>query len=83
MSILNFVQNYQPDSRQRIRACMVAGALAKFAKIEIDLKPYRGKYNSAILPKDIPSDRQISEWYYSIPNQLKYPKGTELSTKRS
>lgn len=66
--LLSFVQEYQPDSRQRIRACMVAGALAKFAKIEIDLKPYRGKYDSAIAPKDIPSDRAIAEWYYSIPN---------------
>lgn len=66
--LLNFVQNYEPDSRQRIRACMVAGALGKFAKIDLDLKPYRGNYNSAILFKDIPSDRQIAEWYYSIPN---------------
>jgi hypothetical protein len=66
--LLDFVKEYQPDSRQRIRACMAAGALAKFAKLEIDLKPYRGNYNSAISPKNIPSDRQIAEWYYSIPN---------------
>ena len=63
-----FVIKYPPDKRQRKRACMVASVLAKFAKIEIDLSPYRGNYNSAIVPKDIPTDRQIVEWYHSIPN---------------
>ncbi|MEM8831071.1 MAG: site-specific integrase [Cyanobacteria bacterium P01_G01_bin.19] len=66
--LLKLVTDTVPDSRQRIRACMVGGALAKFAKIDLDLKPYRGNYNAAIIPKDIPSDRQIAQWYYSIPN---------------
>ena len=58
----------EPDTRQRIRACMVAQALANFAKIDIDLKNYRGNYNSANSFKAIPSDRTIAEWYHSIPN---------------
>ena len=59
-----------PDSRQRNRACIALGALAKFAGIEIDLKPYRGRYSpyTAIQERDLPSDELIEEWYKRIPN---------------
>ncbi|MBW4683480.1 MAG: site-specific integrase [Microcoleus vaginatus WJT46-NPBG5] len=59
-----------PDSRQRSRACIALGALAKFAGIEIDLKPYRGRYSpyAAIQERELPSDELIEEWYKLIPN---------------
>ena len=66
--LLDLVFSTEPDSRQRKRACMVAGALAKFAKIDLDLSAYRGNYNSRNSPKDLPSDRQIMLWYEQIPN---------------
>ena len=66
--LLDLVFSTLPDSRQRKRACMVAQALANFAQINVDLSPYKGKYNSRNSPKDIPSDRQIIDWYQQIPN---------------
>lgn len=66
--LLDLVIDTKPDSRQRKRACMVAQALAKFAKIELDLSSYRGNYNSRNSPKDLPSDKQIMLWYEQIPN---------------
>lgn len=58
-----------PDSKPRKRACMVYSALAKFAGIEIDLKPYRGNYSpSAVAPKDLPSDEAIADWFHRVPN---------------
>ncbi|MEB3829270.1 hypothetical protein [Phormidium sp. CCY1219] len=63
-SILAAVIKSDPDSRARKRACIALGALAKFASIEIDLKPYQGKYSpySAIEEKELPSDELIVQW---------------------
>ena len=67
--LLDLVFTTQPDTRQRKRAVMVANALAKFAKIEIDLKPYQGNYNfSQVVQRDIPTDEQIAAWYKQIKN---------------
>lgn len=69
-SILAAVIKSDPDSRARKRACIALGALAKFASIEIDLKPYQGKYSpySAIEEKELPSDELIVQWRDRIPN---------------
>ncbi len=69
-SILAAVYSSEPDSRSRKRACIAIGALAKFAGMEIDLKPYQGKYSpyTALESKDLPSDELIIQWQALIPN---------------
>ena len=66
--LLDLIFTTEPDSRQRKRACMVAQALAKFADLNVNFSAYRGNYNSRNSPKDIPSDKQIAQWYHQIPN---------------
>jgi hypothetical protein len=57
------------NTKTRIRTCMVAGALARFAKIDYNPAPYRGKYSpQRAAPRDIPSDEQILKWFESITN---------------
>lgn len=58
----------KPDTRARQRAVTAYKALARFAHIEIDLGPYRGKYRAGeINPRDLPSDDQILAFYEQIP----------------
>jgi hypothetical protein len=53
----------EPDTRNRQRRCMALGQLAKFAGIDLDAKALRGKYSpKRVNPRDIPSDKEISEW---------------------
>ncbi len=67
--IMATVTATQPDSKTRKRACMALGALAKFAAIDVDLKPMKGSYSPAsVEPRDIPSDEAIAAWFYKIPN---------------
>jgi integrase len=58
------------NTRQRKRAAMVAGAIAKFAKIDYDPKPYRGKYSAtkSIKTRTIPEDDLIVKCYGEIEN---------------
>jgi len=69
-TILEAVKKSEPDSRQRKRACIALGALAKFAEIEIDLNRTRGKYSpySAIQERDLPNDELIELSRSLIPN---------------
>ena len=67
--LLELVFSTQPDTRQRKRAVMVANALAKFAGIDIDFKPYQGNYNFAkTVQRELPTDEQIASWYKQITN---------------
>lgn len=74
--ILATVLATEPDSKVRKRTCMVLGALARFAAIEVELGPYRGTYSpGSVEPHHLPDDRQIAEWRLKIPNsqwQLAY-----------
>jgi integrase len=57
----------EPDTRTRKRYCIALGALAKFAQLGIDLKPFSGSYSpSKVTPRDLPDDRTIVQWYYKI-----------------
>ncbi|MCT7965156.1 site-specific integrase [Laspinema sp. D1] len=69
-TILEAVRSTPPDSHKRKRTCMAMKSLAKFARIQIDLKPYQGKYSpyTAIQERDLPSDEFIEEWRELIPN---------------
>jgi integrase len=69
--ILDLVRNTEPNTRTRRRYCLALSALAKFAKLDIDLSQYIGNYSpSKVQPRDIPSDKLIQEWYLLIPNTV-------------
>jgi integrase len=60
--LLEIVRTTKPDTKTRQRACLVLGMLARFARLEIDLGLYRGKYGKKLLtPRDLPTDSQIRE----------------------
>ena len=58
-----------PNTKSRQRACMAVGALAKFAKLEFDVSPFRGSYSprkTAI--RNVPSCAAIAEYRGTIIN---------------
>lgn len=59
-----------PNTRNRIRVCHAATALAKFSDIPLATDDLRGNYNSYTSTgiREIPEDAQIMEWYSKIPN---------------
>ena len=59
----------EPETKNRKRACMALGALARFAKIEVDLKIYSGGYTArSHSPRDLPTDEKIAQTYWEIKN---------------
>lgn len=63
------VEKIPPDTKARKRACAAYTALAKFANVDVDLKPLRGKYRPTAVSRDkVPSDALILEWADKIPN---------------
>lgn len=73
-ALIAVVKSTKADSKTRKRTITSISALAKFAGIEIDLKPYKGSYSDRpVDPRSLPSDRQILEFWYSIPeSQVRY-----------
>ncbi len=68
-AIIDCCTSTEPETRQRKRACIALGALANFAEIEINLKPYIGAYAAkSHSPRDLPNDAQIAKTYYAIAN---------------
>lgn len=67
--LVKTVLETKADTKTRQRCCMVYGRFAKFASMEVDLKPYRGSYSSskAALP-NVPSDEVIMEFRDSLDN---------------
>lgn len=60
----------EPDSRTRQRAVKVLSALARFAGLDINLKPYLGSYGILqAAPRDLPDDATILHWRDRIPNE--------------
>jgi integrase len=65
--IIEAIKQTNPDSRNRKRFCNSLAALAKFANLNIDLKPYIGKYNCLkVAPRTLPNDSLIEQVYLSI-----------------
>lgn len=61
------ILNTEPDTKTRKRFCMVLGALAKFAGLELDTKSLAGKYSpKQVKPRDLPDDQLITETFYQI-----------------
>lgn len=60
-----------PDTRTRKRFVDVLSRLAKFAGIDADFKPLKGKYSpKRVMPRDLPSDEIIIAQRDRIPNPL-------------
>ncbi len=58
-----------PDTRTRKRFVMVLSALAKFAGLECDLSPLKGRYSPHHTePRNLPTDSEIVEWFGKIPD---------------
>ncbi|MEO0771273.1 MAG: hypothetical protein AAFY72_17935 [Cyanobacteria bacterium J06649_4] len=69
--LIEATKSYPPDTRSRIRACTAYAALAKFANLPVDLRPWRGTYKpKPVKHEDVPSDALILEWCDRIPNPL-------------
>ncbi len=67
--MIQAIASTKPDTRTRKRYCIALGALAKFAQIEFDAKPYKGRYSPRrASPRDLPDDETIAQWFYKIPN---------------
>ncbi len=65
--LMTFAISTPPDSKTRKRYCMILGALARFAGIDLDLKPYAGKYSPrTVSPRDLPDDSTIVQWHDRI-----------------
>lgn len=59
----------KPDTRTRQRAAIALGALAKFARLDFNAKPYIGSYSPrTVRPRTLPDDKLISEWFSRINN---------------
>jgi integrase len=54
------LQSSQPGTRSRQLYVMAYGCLAKYAEIDVDLKPYDSNYSSKdVSPRDIPTEAEI------------------------
>jgi integrase len=67
--ILEVIFSFAPDSRSRKRSVMAFMALVKFANFDFDIGKYKGEYNNQkTAPRDLPSDKEIHELFFSIKN---------------
>ncbi|AFY54409.1 hypothetical protein Riv7116_1868 [Rivularia sp. PCC 7116] len=68
--IMEVITEIAPDTKQRVRACMALQALANFAELNIDLKPFRGTYSpKRTKPRDLPDDLAIAKVFHGIKNE--------------
>lgn len=59
----------KPNTKSRVRACMAARVLARFAEIEYDPSPLRGNYSpSQVTPRNLPNDAVIARYRDEIKN---------------
>jgi integrase len=73
----NVIISSEPDTRSRKRYCMALQALAKFAGLDFDAKPFSGKYSSkTVKPRILPDDHEIVACQKEIVNpQWKWAYG--------
>jgi integrase len=59
-ALMTLATSTNPDTRTRKRYCIALGALARFAGLTLDLKPYAGKYSpKTASPRELPDDSTI------------------------
>ena len=69
-AIMKIVTATQPDTRYRKRVCMSLQTLANFAGLNINLKPWKGKYSpKKATPRDLPDDLSIAKQFYEIKDE--------------
>ena len=69
-AIMKIVTATQPDTRYRMRVCMSLQTLANFAELDVNLKPYKGKYSpKKATPRDLPDDTTIAKYFYEIEDE--------------
>lgn len=67
--IIKLIKTYEPDSSARRQACTFLTALAKFAEIDVNLKPYHGNYGPAkVKARELPTDEEVEELWAEIPS---------------
>jgi hypothetical protein len=67
-ALMTLATSTNPDTRTRKRYCIALGALARFAGLTLDLKPYAGKYSpKTASPRELPDDSTIVRWHSQIP----------------
>jgi integrase len=59
--VIAAAQKKKPNTRSRQMACHILGQFARFAGVEVDLKPYIGNYSPKKVAREIPSDELIVE----------------------
>lgn len=64
------IVKYQPEQRQRKRACIACQKLADFAGLSIDFSPLKGDYQfmQRVDPRSVPSDEAIAAVWRTIPD---------------
>ncbi|MDB9529079.1 hypothetical protein PN498_24005 [Oscillatoria sp. CS-180] len=69
-ALLTTLLTIAPGTRERKRTTGYYSRLAEFAGLQIDLSPYRGDYctGRSEVPRDLPDDALIEEWWEKIPN---------------
>lgn len=67
--LVAFVCGTKPNTKARVRACMAAGALARFVGVEFDPAPYKGSYSPRqVAPRQLPNDDEVANWRELIQN---------------
>lgn len=65
--LLQAVLATAPDTKQRQRVADKLQALAKFAGLDVDLRPLRGSYSmKRVSPRDLVPDEKIQEWVLGL-----------------
>jgi integrase len=63
------INHSKPDTRTRKRFCQTLNLLAKFAGLNCDFSSLVGNYSySSREPRNLPTDKQIQDFYYQIGN---------------
>ena len=75
--LTNAVLQTSPNTRTRKRACIAVSALAKFARIDLDVKALRGNYSpfSSTSKREIPTDQQIANNRLLLPAPWRWVYG--------
>lgn len=69
-ALVSTLLSITPGTRERKRTTSYFKRLAEFAELSVDLSPYKGDYSTgrSEVPRDLPSDELIAEWWEKIPN---------------
>lgn len=67
--VKKLILSTKPDTRTRKRYCLALGVLVRFANLDFDPSVYIGSYSpKKRKPRELPTDKQITECYLKIEN---------------